>query len=855
MDDFEDSYRDAINAGESNLAASKLLKNWCFHAELVRSSGRGMIEAETGLPIGHMGVQCKYSKKSSMLSWLLEDGVYDFYQSNCKNCEKRLPVGLPNILTFVEPREKAAEMRKKQREDKEQLRITKQANRRQERASFRYELFLEETFVLDLLDELDSDSIAQDDPRLEQLANLAPETFTPRVISHLLSSILNEHLPYSISAAKALLHANLELKDRLSVAVFLICNNVVSKNAIEVVLSGLSDLSRADFISILRVFVLMAVKPPPEASFGGFEQRQLDSAPILSLFAEKKLEIGDEVASLFRSEKPRDISTAVEIILATDSHELLEKNIRSIFTKLMRRRTLLPRERRDSRVLYYLREAASKCLENFPDETDRIILALLKDKDDFGRNEAYNSYKSVLRDRYEDYIHIGNAQRIAFKRLLWAAIERPDDSRDEAVGFFRYPSKGLAMLAAEHFDDLIGAAAILSEKYEQVDKKYTVEVTENMLAHMERRNKRNTINGLQGSLIAWAVIGAKHKGREGIEQFLALYRRLPENQTRMRGNMISHISSLLTGLESLQLVLSDWYRALMDESTFVRANAASAWENVPHELIKNFPDLFFESFSVLLSDSYIYVHQSALHAIRRCPFPQEKRHLNTQRLWGLVLHYSKKSKDDDFVVDCIEVLESQCLSSEERLGKPGQILSSILMTLEEGALYHAVNRLRYSAKDIPGFVKVALKSIQNPYTRSISIDDCVSVILAAPDSELRKCVEDLNEAFENLKPFKPENYVEALLYAAALTKVGHFTEASTHFSDWLSGIPVEDRTEHWRLEASLITVASQIEGALGSGAGVNELIEEWGSILSNLEKENEERSKHRDFPPSFFFED
>ncbi len=105
---FEDTYKRAIEAGQSNLRATKLLSNWCFYAEFARSRGRGMIEAETGLPIGYMGVQCKFSKKNSMHCWLLEDAAYDFYQNNCKNCDERVSVGFPNIMSFVGPREQAA---------------------------------------------------------------------------------------------------------------------------------------------------------------------------------------------------------------------------------------------------------------------------------------------------------------------------------------------------------------------------------------------------------------------------------------------------------------------------------------------------------------------------------------------------------------------------------------------------------------------------------------------------------------------------------------------------------------------------------------------------------------------------
>jgi hypothetical protein len=63
----------------------------------------------------------------------------------------------------------------------------------------------------------------------------------------------------------------------------------------------------------------------------------------------------------------------------------------------MRRRTLLPGEHRDSSVLYYLREAASKCLERFPEETDEIIQSFLTDNDDTGREEANRTYRSVLK--------------------------------------------------------------------------------------------------------------------------------------------------------------------------------------------------------------------------------------------------------------------------------------------------------------------------------------------------------------------------------------------------------------------------------------------------------------------------
>lgn len=854
MDDLEDSINNAVEAGQRNLRATKLLSNWCFHAEVVRSPGRGMIEAETGLPIGHMGVQCKFSKKNSMLCWLLEDAAYDFYQNNCKACAERVPVTIPNITDFVGPREQAAETRKRMREEEEKVRRQKQIDRQQERAKLRHELSLEETFVFDLLDELDQENIASDDPRLEQLANLAPETFTRRVIEHLLPAVLNEYLPYSRHAAKALLRAPLEPDEKLSVGVRLISNYEQSAAAIEVILSEAERLSQGDLRSVLRTFVSMALGPPPGLHFGGGESVSLDAAPIHALFEKRQTEISAEVDELLSDSNPNKIRAAVEIVLATDSDELLLRHARSIFAKLMRRRILLPGERRDSSVLYYLREAASKCFGRFPEETDRFIQSFLADNDDTRRKDALRTYDSVLRHRYREKVEIGTAQRIAFRRLLWAAVERPD-SMDDAGQFFRHSWDEFAQLAVDHFDDLIGAAATLSEKYDQVNTKHPLVLEDNVLDQMERSNKRTAINSLQGALIEWAAVGAKSKGREGIEQFLELYRSLPDAQTQMRGNMIAHVSKLLTGVESLKLVLSDWYRALMDENALVRASAVRAWEDVPYDLVKNFPDLFFEAFSILLTDPYIIVHKSAVHSLRRRSFPEEKRNFITQALWNLIIYYSQESKQEDFVVDCIDTFAYLCLSSEQRKGKLGQRLSSILLRLEGSALYHAVDRLHYGFKAVPGFIKVALKSIQDDYTRSISTDDCTTAILRAPHNELQNSVDDIKKAFEALRPFRPEGFIEALLYAAALTKAGNHATANTCFRELVASIPAEDRNEHWRIEASLVTTASELEHIIQNGGDFLELVEEWSSLLKELEKENEERAKLRDFPPRFFFED
>lgn len=854
MDDFEERYKDAVEAGQRNLRAAKLVSNWCFHAEINRSGGRGVIEAETGLPIGHMGLQCKHSKKNSMHTWLLEDAAYDFYLNNCQNCNERTAVGIPNIMEFIAPREEEAKARRLEREADEAKRQAERRSREEKRALLRDELALEETFVLDLVDELDRDEVSGDDPRLEKLADLAPETFTRQIVDLLLPDVLHKHLPYSIPAAKALLRASIEDAEKVSVAVRLVGAYEQSAAAVDVVLRNSERLSGDDLKKVLHRFTHLALGPPPGMHVGSSRPVHLDASPVQTLYGKRPDDVREMVGTLIDDANPGKIGAAVEIILAVDDDQLLLEHSRTVIAKLMRRRTLLTSERRDSSVLYYLRRAASRCLDHFPEETDRIIQSFLADGDEVGEGEAYRTYRSVLKHAYREKIVIGEAQRIAFKRLLWAAVTDPERRMDDATQFFRNSWGEFAPLAVEHFGDLIGAAATLSEKYEAVGKENALETVNDTLAEMEKRSKRTTIDSLQGALIEWAALGAQSKGREGIKEFLSLYRRLPEDQVQMRGNMIVHVSKLLTGAQSLNLVLSDWYRALMDESALVRASAVQAWENVPYDLKQHFPDLFFEAFAVSLTDPHVIVHKSAIHALRRKSIPQEKRGLVQGGVWNLLLHYANDSKTSDFTVDCVDVLEYLCMTKDELHGRFGELLSGILLSLEEGALYHAVDRLYLSFLQAPGFVKVALKALQDDYTRSISTDDCETTILRTPPDELRKSIDELQAAFETFLPFRVENFRILLVLASACSRASRFDIGAARFKQIVEDIPDDDRSKLWRIETALVAAAFEFERTIGEGGDIVDISESWGSLTADLEKENAERANLRDFPPSFLFE-
>lgn len=519
MDENREDFKDAIEAGQSNLRAKALLNNWCKHAEVSRFGGIGMIEASTGLPIGHSGVQCKFSKSNTSHCWLLEDSIYDFYQNNCKNCDKRIPVNFPNILEIITPREKEIEERQRQIDNAIEQRKKRQQERKEERALLRFELSHEESFVLDLLDTLDQDEVEYDDPRLEELANLAPEIFTENIITHLLNSIFTEQLPYSIHAARALLKADLEPNEKLRVALFLLKNSQEGQLIVDIILSNQDRLVGDEFSKVLHRFTSMAIEDPPSMHFGYGKEKEINIQPIRRLAEERAIDIESEIEHLIKDSNPFKKQAAVKLLLALDNDKLLLKYSRSVISTLLRRHALLPKERKDSTVLYYFRKCALDLLIKFPQHTDTLIQEYLADNNDIVRNESASIYHNILSSRFNQKLEIGESHRIAFNRLLWSAVNHPEDSMSDAIQFFSYCNEDFQQLAVDKFNDLIGAATILSQKYEDLDAKKIIDVPQNFYEKLDQQNKKSSVHNLQGFLIKWAALGAKSRGIEGLNEF------------------------------------------------------------------------------------------------------------------------------------------------------------------------------------------------------------------------------------------------------------------------------------------------------------------------------------------------
>lgn len=112
----DDGIERALQIGEANAKVIELAKNWCAHLEVEKSGGTGIVEAQTGLPIGMRSFKCVHACAAGFAGMALESIVLDFYDRNCIGCTKRVPVRLPNLSQLVSDREKAADAAKRMSE-------------------------------------------------------------------------------------------------------------------------------------------------------------------------------------------------------------------------------------------------------------------------------------------------------------------------------------------------------------------------------------------------------------------------------------------------------------------------------------------------------------------------------------------------------------------------------------------------------------------------------------------------------------------------------------------------------------------------------------------------------------------
>jgi hypothetical protein len=418
-----DRVQQAMEAGEKNLRTWKLVQNWCANVKIVKHGGTGIVEMQTGLPIGHHFLECPHAPAGGMAAWDLADTAIDFYDRNCVDCKFRKPVGLPNITILVAERAKQKKGREQEQARQTQVVADRLAAREAARQAIRQNLDALSAATLDQISELDrtrSDTAAVG---LVELADLAPETFAPEIVEHLF--VLAGGNEYW------LVEPSLKVLEKLSVDPPRLCNTALqslrSYNARNVAAHIIEERARhanpALIEAALPALISLANPMPLRFGFGGDRPPRPVTGPLRALYQTHGNTVKSALKVILEKTDAYDVRTAARGIdtLADVDPSLLHFLPLQLVSKLVRAKHLVQgREEDIDDALDDIRSVLTRAFLVKPKEIDALIEQYLAEARDENAAELYKIFDVVLREiRFDRDASttptITDAHRLAFR--------------------------------------------------------------------------------------------------------------------------------------------------------------------------------------------------------------------------------------------------------------------------------------------------------------------------------------------------------------------------------------------------------------------------------------------------------
>ena len=292
----------AIVAGERNKEVINLIQNWCAHARIQKFGGVGIIEIQTGLPIGHHGVACEHASVGSMGSWDLADAAIDFYDQNCSACTKRIAIRMPNLYSLVAERDADT----KKLEDEQRAIQTRLANsiaeRSEHRQNIRSRQTAESVSILDLIDDIDRKLNGKSaGEKLVGAAKLAPETFSPEITAYCFSLIENHEHWFNEVGLKVLSIIATDIPRLVRSAMLCLSSHDAVATACDVIQSNPSFVDPSQVSSALPALVWRA---EPEKTSIGSNNYVYDPRALVAIYEQQAKDVAAAIENALNDRRP-----------------------------------------------------------------------------------------------------------------------------------------------------------------------------------------------------------------------------------------------------------------------------------------------------------------------------------------------------------------------------------------------------------------------------------------------------------------------------------------------------------------------------------------------------------------------
>ena len=848
----EKRIQELIQHGKKNHRTSRLISNWCRNARVRRSPGRGLIEEAYNVPIGHMGVGCNYAPPDGIMCWDLEDAFLEHYERNCISCNMRQVGKGQNIQPIIDKFEaRKAKFQAREEAQKKQAMEELEIRRRERKEVF------DPTIptgieIRELIDSIDSSEDQESEYKLIELARLAPDAFTPSIINYLECQVLSRQQRLDRVFADILVILPIEEERKLRIALS-ICDYNVSEVVYNFLERNVSNIPPSKLDKVIGPFTFLAA--PTSNPFGG--SIVYNPIPLHSLVKAHTDSIGKILNHLLKNNLKHEIDQAARIIstITPKFPDFTAKYRRAIFAKLLRRNFLLPEleEHGSGDTLQYLRKAATALFEVDSDACDAILSALCTGGNITASKETAEIYIYTLRhNRNEILSRATPAHYLAFSKLIWMAVENSSQATyHPATHFFNHVNESLVEIAVSQMDVLYGAATLLSQKANQIGNEKSVHIVPNELEKIEQSNERNSIFQLQRSLIRWSFFASKHHGVSGIKSMINLYVNTPESDLHFRANLVEELASLIVNTEALNIILPHLYAAMTHPEPLIRGSAAAAIGKIPYDVLRDFPDLFFEVHLTLISDPNVYVHRSALNALNVDAFPESKIQILKYRVLHLIQVYRNVPDGADFLVQCLECFVKKFLSDSELMRGNGKLVVEIIDSLPNRSACDAIEKLMHKLRHEPDFAKVVSKQLGSDYGLEYDCDILNRALFQVPVTSLTNCVEDI---YKFGKSMAFSNQYRVHTSVTLLSRAGAYDTAEQLCIDLLKAIPNTQEQLELRAFIESLRRISRFESVLPqSSKALRQEQIDWDEHCKVVSKTRKEADASRRRIPSVLF--
>ena len=694
----------------------------------------------------------------------MEDSALDFHDRNCFDCERREPVGFPNISLLLSERDRKRTASRKRKEAEAEEEARKHKERKQELASCRQGASHDQLALLNLIESVDQEpSKNAVDILLEGIA-AAPDAACSgqifRALEVLHSGEGKERTGGALTALHQLPYSRQKLVELSLVALSRGDDVDIS---FEIVIDHLQEesghLAGAIPALVRRCLpktwsMLDSHRPPPKPQ---------------ALVACNRVAPGLTVSRLREAlradskEVRRAAALAIRAILRTGNTQTFQ----ALMPELVSSFSLRDDNYDHGPAAADVARTLSVGLQVLPDETDSYLSEALGSADQDTRKGALRSYQEVF-GRWPDYgaadFHAPPSdeaqpyERMAFSRLFSFFCSLPiDESLMTVAEFFRSSFRYIPWdLQVEAVEPLLGTAALAAEQLRRLHSGIIESALEDLSppqeSYFDKLGRDNQLSyALNCSLAAVESIISRHPSGETRSRLLQLVSEmisgLPVNADRCTYRLVQLVGKVARSVPDKPLALRQVYLALTSSSVLVRVGAARAYQDLVRAFgHESLPQLLHETFLTLLMDPYVAVHSSGIEALGS--LPESLRPRAIQLTYGLVEAYANPSDDVSQQQTLVAILRSLFFQLKQSGGYQdfhGRFILSAARRLRAHHLYDFLSRAPEDLCRAEGFADLLLLCPISTLPLETLSPRILELLAELPDEEVRKSAEAILE--------------------------------------------------------------------------------------------------------------